>query len=119
MTDFKMYPPDRLYERILPYAAEIRDADYDPEIDESPEFPVWYVHVYTRDGFCIHDTNEPFELNNEDFMSFAKLGIKTEKISDHITTYLYSDENTPMNDWNGYSDRLLKLFNLLDPSKEV
>ena len=50
----------KFWERVLPYAIEIYSADFDPDIDEDPM--TWYAYIYTRDGYCIHDTNKPYEL---------------------------------------------------------
>ena len=108
-----------MYERVLPYAIEIRDVDFDSEISDPPDPMIWHAVIYTIDGFCVHDINKPYELRNDMFIKVATMGVRTEKIDDHITTYLYNDEYPPLDGWDGYTSRLLNLFNILDPPKKV
>ena len=101
------------WERILPYAIEIYAADFDPEIEEDPM--TWYAYIYTRDGYCLHDTNKPYELKSTQIHKIVYLGCATEKIEDHIAVYLYTDKDNPMSGWwSDYQKRLFTLFDMLE-----
>ena len=105
---------NELWARTLPYVVDIHEPDFDSEYDEPPDPPIWYAYVYSFDGYCLHDTNIPYILDGDKRIRMFKIGQSLEKVDDLYTVYLYKDFINPIEFWSEYSDRLYKLFKLLE-----
>ena len=105
---------EELWAVTLPYVIKIHEPDFDPEYDEAPEPPVWYAYIYTLDGYCLHDTNQPYTLSDSQRTYMFKLGDKIESRDDHHIVYLYKDSDNPIKNWDVYSNKIYKLFKMIE-----